>query len=166
VKTPSEASGSTWGSLGRWLRAHANQIAIFGSIATGILAVIGLIYWLITSHGQQVGQGCVFLLLAVYVIILLLLLLRMLRYAITARWMYPPRSFTPETWKDLMKNASPKRQEDILLRTHHQSLGVNAVNYLQVLKEIEPLVREEPALSTYWDQRDQLEQALRQERRG
>jgi hypothetical protein len=40
------------------------------------------------------------------------------------------------------------------------------VEYLQVLKEVEPLIQQEPALSTYWDQRDQLEQALRQERRG
>jgi hypothetical protein len=153
------ASGQTWVSFGRWLRAQIIPISIFILRALGTVVGVSLTLWLMAFH----GQGLVLLILA-FLIILLFLILQMLRYAITARWVYSEKSFTPEVWKDLVKQSLPERQQNILLRTHPQALGLTAEEYLQVLTEIELLIQEEPALSAYWDQRDQLDQALRQER--
>jgi hypothetical protein len=57
-------------------------------------------------------------------------------------------------------------QHTLLLRTNYQSLGITADDYLELLKETRPLITSEPALSTYWSQRAQLEQVLKQERVG
>ncbi len=88
------------------------------------------------------------------------------------RLLYPgiqkflPGSFKPEDWKKRVQEGNANEQEVLLLRTDHQTLSLSATEFLDVLKEIRPLVKEEPALSTYWDQRYQLEEALKQERHG
>jgi hypothetical protein len=79
---------------------------------------------------------------------------------------FPPSSFKSEDWKKRIQEEDAKGQEYLLLRTDHQTLSLPAVEFLAVLKEIRPLVKDEPALSTYWDQRYQLEEALKQERHG
>jgi hypothetical protein len=71
-----------------------------------------------------------------------------------------------EAWKDAITKATARRQESILLDTHYQTLGLSPEEYLTLLVEIEPLITKEPALSTYWNCRSQLEQALRQEQQG
>jgi hypothetical protein len=79
---------------------------------------------------------------------------------------FPPGSFEPGYWKKLLEKASPNRQHYLLVQTDHQSLTLKPAGFLQVLKEVRPLITTEPALSTYWDMRDQLEQVLKQERQG
>ncbi|HEX4964419.1 MAG TPA: NACHT domain-containing protein [Thermoanaerobaculia bacterium] len=78
----------------------------------------------------------------------------------------PMRSFRPSEWQSVLEKSSPHQQEDLLLRTRSQTLGLNPSEYLALLERIEPLIKEEPALSAYWDRRDQIEQSIRQERRG
>ena len=79
---------------------------------------------------------------------------------------YPRGTFTPEKWNELFQKAGPGRQQDLLLRTDHQSLGLRAEEFLKILQDAGKHIKREPALSVYWDRRGQLEQALRQEREG
>lgn len=92
-------------------------------------------------------------------------ILRLLRVAFPGGT-YPPSTFTREQWMQRLQKASPASQQNLLLRTDHQSLGLRADEFLEVLREAAEHVKSEPALSVYWDRRDQLEQALRQERQG
>ncbi len=78
----------------------------------------------------------------------------------------PLRFFKSSEWQSILEKSSPRQQEELLLRTSPQTLGLNPSEYLALLEKIESLIEEEPALSAYWDRRDQLEQSIRQERRG
>jgi hypothetical protein len=79
---------------------------------------------------------------------------------------YAPGSFSREVWRSRLAKSRARRQARHLLRTDHQSVSLSPSQYLALLKECEPLIRHEPALSVYWSAIDQLEQALRQERSG
>jgi hypothetical protein len=77
-----------------------------------------------------------------------------------------PGSIKPEDWKEEIAVANASTQAELLRRTDHQTLSLTADEYLEVMKEVRDHITAEPALSTYWDQRNELEQALRQERHG
>jgi hypothetical protein len=77
---------------------------------------------------------------------------------------FPPKRFTRETWTAAIQAADPVDQEVIILRTEPRSVGLDAPGYLKLLETIEPLIKQEPAQGTYWSQRDQLQEILRQER--
>jgi hypothetical protein len=152
----------------RWARHNLGlgKIALYLFwIILGLGLVFGLIFLFVT-FSLHMARG---LLLAVTLVVLLLIWLKLLRLiwrAFAVSWSYPPDSFTRESWEKLLRNSSPREQEIILQRTNHQSLSLQPDEYLEVLEKIRDHIRYEPALSTYWDLRDQLEQALRQERRG
>ncbi|MBI3824188.1 MAG: TIR domain-containing protein [Planctomycetes bacterium] len=74
--------------------------------------------------------------------------------------------FSVSEWKTLMRDSTPRKQTELLVRTNHNSLAVSVSEYLLILKEIEPAIKAEPALSTYWELRARLDQVLRQERHG
>ncbi|HVS00749.1 MAG TPA: NACHT domain-containing protein [Thermoanaerobaculia bacterium] len=94
------------------------------------------------------------------------LLLALSRLWLTRAQKFPPGSFTPDAWIDRLESANAEQQNRLLVRTDPQALSLTAAEFLEVLREIHPLIQKEPALSTYWDQRDQLEQVLKQERHG
>lgn len=77
---------------------------------------------------------------------------------------YPRDSIAPNDWKKLFIRANARKQKDILLRTEPGSLSQDSTQFLSTLKEIGDMISKEPALSTYWELRDQLEEILRQER--
>lgn len=133
------------------------------SVAT-LAGLAGLIYSIVVSPSLIPR-----LLAAGLVLFILLYLMNetawFFRLSLGARLSFPPGSWNPLDWKEAFKSSS-RYQETLLLRTNHQSLGLKPEEYLKLLIEIESLVEKEPALSTYWDQRDQLEQALRQEKPG
>jgi hypothetical protein len=79
---------------------------------------------------------------------------------------YPPNKFTAEEWKHKINEAGTERQKALLLRTNHQTLGLTPEVFLTLLYEIQPLIKKEPALSAYWERRHQLEEILKQEKRG
>ena len=88
-------------------------------------------------------------------------LARRLRYVA-----FPPRSYPPDVWRALIEKADPLQQQLLLSRTNHHSVGLEPAAFARLLREIKTLVSREPALSTYWECRDRLEQLLKQERRG
>jgi len=87
-------------------------------------------------------------------------------YISLRRRIFPPGSFTPEHWKEIIRGQSPARQAETIVRTDHQSLGVAPDAFHEVLVDIAKDVRAEPALSVYWQHRAELEQVLKQERQG
>jgi TIR domain/NACHT domain len=76
------------------------------------------------------------------------------------------RPLSPEQWKSKLAAADPDLQQLLLHQTNHQTLGVKADDFLRLLEEVATSIEKEPALSTYWEKRDRLEQVLRQERQG
>jgi hypothetical protein len=72
----------------------------------------------------------------------------------------------PGRWKRQLARADAGLQQILLSQTNHQTLGLKADEFLLVLEDVKNSISEEPALSTYWEKRDRLEQVLRQEREG
>ena len=79
---------------------------------------------------------------------------------------FPQGSFTAEYWKQQFAAGNAASQYEFLLRTNHQSLALAPKEFLIVLREIGPSVKGEPAVSTYWERRNELEELLKQERSG
>lgn len=73
---------------------------------------------------------------------------------------------TTEEWKRYIADADARTQRFILSKTSHQSFSLTPEEYLSILKEIREVIKEDPAASTYWAQRDELERALKQEKSG
>jgi len=91
--------------------------------------------------------------------------LRWLYFSLRPR-MYGPQSFTPGEWQQRIRMSKPAQQAELISRTDHQSLGSTPAKFLGVLDAVKPAIRKEPALSTYWQHRADLEQVLKQERQG
>lgn len=159
------------------------NLQILRAAAEDCLMVIGVIFVNALFFGTLWGLWYLiekvfgWVLIARILVVVLCIILLVLLYYLIKRIVeeliqkYRPRMFvanshTPEVWKEVIRRASPRDQTSILRRTNHQALGLNAAEFLKVLQEIAPHIRYEPALSTYWAQRDQLEQVLKQERLG
>jgi hypothetical protein len=169
--------------LGReWsTRGFAATRALAAKFLAGVLAlaaVIGVILvvsyivgeiWQPLAHrvAQGVGKLLWLLCMALPFIVLWSWWSRTLRWRFRRRERLPHRAFTPDTWKARMRGLGPAQQKDLLYQTDHQTLGLGEEReFLPVLREIRPWIKAEPALSAYWAQRSQLEESLRQERRG
>jgi hypothetical protein len=148
------------------------EFRVLGLYVAAQVGLVGLLIWkkdwIISHYGTMLGR------IAAVVAIIALLgfciwetsrFLRWLAY-FTRRRPYPPGTFTESGWKLLIGSERPERQEYILSRTTHQSLGLTPTQFLGVLQEVSALIEEEPALSTYWSHRAELEQVLKQERKG
>ncbi len=79
---------------------------------------------------------------------------------------FPPGYFSEESWVRRLKESNAKQQLEILSLTTNESLSLSPREFLNVLCKVRGLITEDPALSTYWRQRADLEQVLRQEARG
>lgn len=133
-----------------------------------ILDVTGALDWIKSKSGVSIGRTVGILLFTV-VFAFSLSIARKLIYELWSavflcRQMFPPNRFTPDEWKDRIRAGDPDKQRNDLVRTNHQSLGLNPEQYMSVLQDIEEAIKKEPALSTYWNQRDQLQEVLKQER--
>ncbi|HEX6371139.1 MAG TPA: NACHT domain-containing protein [Longimicrobium sp.] len=93
-------------------------------------------------------------------------IMRALRARLPRRQRLAPGAYTSEAWQEAIKALSAEGQEDLLYRTGHESLSLKPPEFLDVLQQIRPWIKEDPAASTYWAQYSELEEALRQERRG
>jgi hypothetical protein len=145
------------------------MLAVFllTAIFTGPLAPF--LRWLKEIPGSTMVRVISFVVAAVLLIGLLPFFRRLSRGILDPLLRQPrpsPGSFSPAEWKARIQKADAHKQHLLLLRTDHQALALTPTEFLEVLREIRPAIKEEPALSTYWDQRDQLEQGLRQERQG
>lgn len=133
---------------------------ILGGVGYGIILLMEYFDVLVARIAVLVAGG-VLLISCVWGLILLLQWLRYLRSK-----PFPPGRFTFQEWLRLLQNNGGVKQEAILARTNHESLSLTPAKFLEVLQSARGLVKEEPALSTYWRRRAELEQVLRQERRG
>jgi hypothetical protein len=146
------------------------ELAIAAIWALGPGALFGLFCLFSTAFGVYFLRFLAILLSAVGVVLLAYCLWVTVRFI--ARFMglhrnkFTPGSFPPEGWKRRLEAAGAHVQASLLLRTDHQALSLTPAQFLEVLKEVRPKIKEDPALSTYWALRDQLEQTLRQERHG
>jgi hypothetical protein len=154
-----------------FLREPAVGCLRFALIWVGAIAVViggpALLYYL---FGVYLLQGVVVAVLLVLLLLLFLQLHRLLRQLVLSGFLggrlFRPGLLTAEAWQRLFETADPEMQASYLSRTDHQALGLTPEQFLDVLKAIRARITAEPALSVYWDLRDQLEQTLRQERRG
>ncbi len=89
-----------------------------------------------------------------------LLLSRARRHKLT------PGEDSPQEWTERLSGADPEAQMRLLAATTPESLGLSLAAFEHLLIQAERRVLAEPALSFYWKLRDQIEQALRQERIG
>ena len=163
-----------WGRWRALLRVIIIGVLTLAGFACAMLAVGYLLDRLAKWLGADLGTKMA----RVILILLLLGLTALLAYSLyllgreLARLIgwnmrpLPPNSVTPEAWSKMLSTYTPERQHLLLVRTNHQSLGMKADEYLAFLKTVSHLIESEPALSTYWSQRAQLEQVLRQERTG
>jgi len=91
------------------------------------------------------------------------------RFQFLVVWRRKPPTATaisPDYWKMQLTAADADLQQILLAQTNHQTLGLRADQFLLLLEEVADSIELEPALSTYWDKRDRLEQVLKQERQG
>ena len=79
---------------------------------------------------------------------------------------YPFGYFKRSFWINKLESSNPAKQKELLLRTTNQSLSMDGETFLELLKEVREKIKEEPAQSTYWEKRNQLEAILKQERLG
>jgi Cdc6-like AAA superfamily ATPase len=159
-----------------FFRSVKSRTYIKGSAIIGIvLYIYGVLIvwkfdWLPPFINVYVTRGGV-------VIIVLLIVLSFLRNLSTLpleliklirghREPFAPGTIKALEWEERIREAGAVQQSDLLIRTNHQTLALNPEQFLDVLKNVQLYIREEPALSTYWAQRDQLEQVLRQEKQG
>ncbi|MCP4105094.1 MAG: hypothetical protein GY749_06095 [Desulfobacteraceae bacterium] len=150
-------------------------IILFASCVGLVMTYIWILYvieWLFSKNWGMVG---VYIAYAIAIIILLItvvffiIVLKRVSHLLSILWrkkMYPPNSFTIEIWKDRISQANESQQTDLLLRTNHQIIGLTPEAFLELLYDIQSLLKKEPALSAYWEKRNQLEEILKQERQG
>jgi hypothetical protein len=71
-------------------------------------------------------------------------------------------SLTGQEWKTVVKASRPDVQSAMLRRSQNDATEA----FLVILRELEPSISEEPALSAYWSLRNEVEQELKQTRVG
>jgi hypothetical protein len=145
-----------------WAVGAPLGVALWGVLYWGFFKVLAwLADYAAALWGRFIVIGLLVLLFGTMVWILLYGMRTMLR---VLRSPYPTGKFTPEEWIQKIGHANSIKQREILYRTNHQSLALTPQEFIEVLRRVEPSIRREPALSTYWAQRAEIEQALKQER--
>jgi CHAT domain/NACHT domain len=84
----------------------------------------------------------------------------------TTDYMTNPKTWTPDGWTARLRSLPPRDQAYFLRSTNHERLHIDRAEFLELLANVEPLITAEPAQSAYWSCRAQVDEALRQERRG
>jgi hypothetical protein len=154
------------------VRKKISDIGINVSIIILVIGpLIGLIK-LLDNLSYQFGDDRILLVtilsgaIATILYIYINLVRRVFGYMVNRNRFYSPRKFTKDQWLNLLRKSKPIKQQDLLTHTNYQSLGLSPAEFLEILYEVETDIKKEPALSAYWEQRDKLETALKQERQG
>ena len=133
------------------------------------------LYFLIITYLERIGVGfyvariVVTLLCLVCMVLAMVLLFRMVVNLIREylrRLEFAQDSVSPMEWVQRIKQATPEHQALLLRSVDQQKLGVTIEEYLGILRSLDLSIIMEPALSVYWELRDNLEQVVKQERRG
>ncbi len=93
---------------------------------------------------------------------------RVMASSLVPKTVIPPNRLTGEGWMARIRAHArdPERQHLDLLRVDEESLGFTKQRFLRALEELEEHIHGEPALSTYWHRRSNMQNSLRQEREG
>jgi hypothetical protein len=149
-----------------WRRLGAKQWIQYTSIVSAFLAfawaINNLPDWLTLYAGRAMAIALVLLLLFA-VVSAIIRVLRLLEWLLRRR-MYSPGSLKEDVWRARIERANAAQQSDLLMRTDHRSVGLKPEQFLTLVQSIESKIKGEPALSTYWERRHELEEVLRQER--
>jgi hypothetical protein len=129
-------------------------------------AVVGSIILANLGFGSMIARGLALVLCGVLCVVLALQSVHLWHAGFGWRHDLRSHSHTESSWKSLLSAAGAYEQKDILSRSNHETLGVTPAEFLAVLQSAEALIMEEPALSTYWSQRAEMEQIFKQERQG
>jgi hypothetical protein len=121
--------------------------------------------WINEVFGPLAIQIMVTIIVLVVILSIVIDLYQVIKKLLWVPPLYSSKHFSPPEWIDSIKEASPDKQEDMIIRTSHQTLDLNPEEFLNKLKKIQDHIKEEPALSIYWEKRDKLEQLLKQEKR-
>jgi hypothetical protein len=123
----------------------------------------------LTQGSVLMGILAILMVLLIGIGVLYTLWLFRRRFQFLVVWRRKPPTATaisPDYWKMQLTEADADLQQMLLAQTNHQTLGLRADQFLLLLEEVADSIELEPALSTYWDKRDRLEQVLKQERQG
>jgi hypothetical protein len=145
-------------------------VVVIGNIVTWLSQKLGRLTLPITQHFTDILVVIILVLLVGALIFTLWLFRRNLQVLLALlairRVSRIGPLLSPEDWKYQLNDADAYQQQKLLIETNHQTLGIKPDQFLIVLTEAASSIKEEPALSTYWEKRDRLEQVLRQERLG
>jgi tetratricopeptide (TPR) repeat protein len=139
---------------------------------TGVL--LGIDAFLKTMHAQGVevtARPVLLLIILIGIGAIILLSITQLLWLVGRQLKRPFSEWTaPRTarhWSaDFTRTQDPEKQFDLLRLQSVSFRGISAERQLEELIRVETCVRNEPAASEYWRKRHELEQSLRQERKG
>ena len=141
-------------------------IALFGGL--GVL-VYGLFF--IDKYAGATPGRAILIIVSITIAAGLLFVLgwivrTLLRRTFRSRRMLSAGKFTPESWKAKIASSSPKDQAKLLARTDNRTLRLSVEEFVKLLRSVNPSIKHEPALSTYWTRCNRFEEIERLERLG
>ncbi len=156
-----------------WMRRgwRASLLWMGGVAAVVALVVLGFAFnhlWPRITGAIARGVAAVLWLTLVFVLYRMLAPLRgrLSRLRFLGRLWGWRGSWSVQEWRRSLEAGNPRTQEYLLYVGTPESLRVTTTEYLHLLKEVQPVIKDEPAASTYWETRNEVEEILRQERRG
>lgn len=156
------------------LESLASYAAGWGGFILVVAAIQFLIRWVLKWMVDKGGYLAP-LLLVLLVFVLLVWFCNLCwklygkQWIIFARaWVGGPAriTITPDTWLNHIEEKSPVEQAWLLRQSTPKMLGITTKEFLELMLEVEDDVIEEPALTSYWTKRNEVEQILRQHRTG
>ena len=136
---------------------------ILGFILTAL--ILGLIFVGLIKFNYIAGKIISFALGFLFTSLIIYLFFKYILKPITwSRKVYPLGRFSSEDWIKSFKQSNSNEQHKLLLRSNHESLSLSAGEFINILKQIEDDVLEDPSASSYWELRYQLELILKQEK--
>jgi hypothetical protein len=150
-----------------WMVYRSKRVAKVVLVIAGCIVLLFFAAWLLTQFGAVLAPVLARVVAVLILLGFIFLLCRqsyfLWRMSFGQFYSFRPGSFTKESWKARLHAADSYEQEYILTQTNHETVGLDPVKFVALLQAVQPSIRAEPALSTYWARRADLEQALKQE---
>jgi hypothetical protein len=149
-----------------WVKLRSPRVAKVVSIILAAVVGLTLLKWVFSAFGALLARALAAAILLAVSALLAWQSYRLWQFSFGQPYSFGPKSFTESSWKEALKSADVYEQEYIMAHTTHETLGLDPTEFLNVFQNVQPLIKAEPALSSYWARRADLEQVLKQERRG
>jgi Caspase domain/NACHT domain len=142
-----------WGSL----KDLAKNVFFFVAAVFLLFVVIGLAV-LIIDRGSPLLPFIVLGALCLYcTVVTVVFCIRSVRRRSLRRG-----TFTPQEFRFAIIQSDAKIQEQWLANVSRAQMQISSAEYLQLLFDVEPHIKKEPAASAYWRLRSEVEQVIRQ----